>query len=318
MRTRAPLLGLLGLTLLLGATGCNSSQQANRLYFLDSQAGEEHPATHLGMPLHSGQLILAEGPGAYSFLFSLGTESYVNFTHAGILVFEDGEPFVYEMTGEYKPGFDERPTDGIEGSCRRLPFVEYCMAYLYVEVFDPPEGVDSAKVTAWVRQRYEEGQEFDPYFDYSEHEKLFCTEFIQLAMVAGGGEPLPLQPVRTHPAVQRLLEWFQVARDASLPAGAFADEGRYRAALGMLPSRTAAYCYFAAKAEIHRRFRDDQRLGNLFMMDGFSDVDLRPTVKEFLGKAVRLFPVTQKLYPRDEIRARVSALADEMFGVQQG
>jgi hypothetical protein len=304
--------------LLAFASGC-ASDRANRLYFLDTRADEEHPATFAGLPLKDGQIVLCEGPGAYSFLFSLGTEGYSNFTHAGVIVFEEGVPHVYEMTGEYKAGgFDDSPTDGIVGECRRLPFLDYAMAYLYIEVYDPPEGVDPKKVTDWVRARYEEKTPFDPYFSYAEHEALFCTEFVQLALEAGGDKPTKPERVRQHPDLQRMLVWASVANEWSLPAGSFFqrfDPKNYRGALGMLPSRTAAYCYFAAKAELHRRFTLDQRLGNMFRMDGFADIELRPAVSAFLSKAVRLFPVSAKFYPREEITERVQALAAEMFGV---
>lgn len=314
---RAPGLRATLLALVVLAGGC-ASNEANRLYFLESRPDKELGATFAGLPLRDGQVVVSEGPGAYSFLFSLGTEGYSNFTHAGVIAVDGGVPYVYEMTGEYKAGWDERPTDGIEGECRRLPFLDYASAYLYLEVFDPPPGVDGKKVADWARARLADKTPFDPYFDYSEHQKLFCTEFVQLALEAGSAPPKELVQVRRHPELQRMLEWFQVARDKSLPAGLFVDPPRLRAALGMLPTRTAAYCYFAAKAEIHRRFQDDQRLGNVFQMDGFADVDLRPSVRGFLSKAVRLFPISDKRYPPEEIEARVRKLADELFGVAAG
>lgn len=307
----ARLLGLLlGLTAL---SGC-AETSFKRLHVLDSRAGPERPDTYLGMPLRTGQVVLSEAPGAYSFLFSLAPERHYDFTHAAILVMEGGEPFVYEMTGEYKLGLDERPTDGIEGTCRRTPFMDYCGAYLYVEVFEPPPGVDGERVGAWVKRLVEREPPFDPYFDWTDHERLFCSEFVQLALEAGGGAPVELIPVRQQPSLQRLLAWLGVARDRCLPAGLYADPGRSVAALGLLPTKTSAMCYFAAKEELHRRFRDDQRLGNLFQMEGMADIQLRPQAFAFLQRAVNLFDRPGSRPERAEITVAVRGLAAEMFG----
>lgn len=305
------------LALLLAAllAGCSDVEPA-RLHFLDTRADERRPATFVGMPLRTGQVVLSEAVGAYSLLFSLGPARSYDFTHAGILVMEDGEPFVYEMTGEYKLGFGDRPTDGIEGTCRRVPLLEYSRGYLFVEIFDPPAGVDPAKVGAWAQAQLRDGTPFDAYFDWAEHEALFCTEFVQLALEAGGAPPLKeLVPVRQQPSLQRLLKWAGVANERCLPAGLYADPERTAAALGLFPTRTAAECYFAAKAELHRRFTDDQKLGNLFEMTGLADVTIRGSVYLFLQDASRLLHGTQP--GPDEIRAAVQAMADERFGVVQ-
>jgi hypothetical protein len=239
IRTRSARFGRALLTLLaLALTGCAEPSYA-RLHFLDSREGPERPATHLGLPLRTGQVVLAEAPGAYSLIFSLAPERHFDFTHAAILVMEEGLPYIYEMTGEYKPSLGDRPTDGIEGSCKRMLLTDYALAYLYVEIFDPPPGVDGEKVGAWVQERYREGADFDAFFDYGEHEALFCSEFVQLALEAGGAPPIDLVAVRPQPSLQRLLGWLGVARERCLPAGLFADPERSAAALGLSPTLTA-------------------------------------------------------------------------------
>ncbi len=305
---------VVGLILSVAAlSGCTSVKE--RTYFLGSVEDEAHPATYLGMPLQSGQVVLSEAPGAYSFLFSIGTERYSNFTHGGLLVMEDGKPFVYEMTGEYKVGFHDAPTDGIEGFCRRLPFMDYVRGNLYVEVFDPPEGVDSKKVTDWVLKQYRDQPEFDAYFNWNEHGALFCNEFVQLALEAGGGPPVQLRQVRQNPSLQRLLVWAKVENEWGLPAGTFADPGRSVTALGQFSSRTAASCYFAAKEEIHRRFGPEQVLGNIFVMTSLSDIVLRQEIVFFLREAVLLFAEERRQPSLETVRGAVVELAERLFGV---
>jgi hypothetical protein len=306
------------LALALLTTGCSSTVYDARLHFIDSREAEGRPVTFLGLPLRTGQVVLSEAAGPYSLCFSLGTELYYDFTHAGILVMDEGEPYVYEMAGEYEGcGLDDTPADGIVGVCRRVPLLEYAQAYLYVEIFDPPEGVDREKVGAWARRQLAEEAPFDAYFDYTEHERLFCTEFVELALEAGGAPPVELVAVRKHPSLSKLLAWMGVQPERALPAGLFADEARSAAALGILPNRTAARCYFAAKAELHRRFTDDQLLGNVFEMRGMADIDLRPAVFRFLQHAIVLYRGHRRAPPREEITAAVRALAAEEFGVAE-
>lgn len=306
------------LTLALLAGGCATTAYDARLHFIDARETEDRPATYLGLPLRTGQVVLSEAAGPYSLGFSLGTERYYDFTHAGILVMEDGLPWVYEMAGEYEGcGLDDTPADGIVGVCRRVPLLDYAQAYLYVEVFDPPEGVDREEVAAWARRQLEQETPFDAYFDYTEHERLFCTEFVQLALEAGGAPPAELVAVRKHPSLSKLLTWMGVTPELALPAGLFADEARSAAALGILPNRTAARCYFAAKAELHRRFTDDQLLGNVFEMRGMADIELRPAVFRFLQHAIVLYRGQRGEPSREEITTAVRSLAAAEFGVAE-
>lgn len=308
------LLRFLTAALILATLGCGATRE--RIYFLGNVTSAERPETFLGMPLESGQLVLSEAPGAYSFMFGLGTETFFDFTHAGVLVMEDGKPYVYDMSGEYTCGviFAERPSDAIKGRCRRTPFMEYARANAYVEVFDPPKGTDRKKIAAWVQRMYEEQPPFDPYWNWKDEEKLFCTQFVQQAIVAGGGKKQPLERIRQHPGLLRLLNWFKLATDYNIPAGLFADPERFVAALGQFPCRRAAYCYFAAKRELHRRFSDEQKLGNLFVLEGVADILLRPEINDFVTKAIRLFPISRQMTPQAEIDAKVRELARKMFG----
>lgn len=302
---------------LLPVSGC-AQTTLTRLHFIETQEGEDRPATYLGLPLKTGQVVLSEAPGPYSLLFSLGPERPFDFTHAAILVLEEGEPFIYEMTGEYNGiGLEDRPTDGIEGMCRRLPLLEYCQAYLFVEIFDPPAGVDGEEVAAYARARLADETPFDVYLDYGDHGKLFCTEFVQMALEAGGAPPIELTPVRQQPSLQRLLDWLGVDSDRCVPAGIFADPARSAAVLGLLPTRTAAACYFEAKAELHRRFTDDQLLGNLFDMSGMADITVRPAVHRFQQHAASLFQRQQRPPTREAITTAVQSLAEQLFGVAE-
>ena len=309
MRRAAALIALLGLA------GCASASGGAHVNILDSRVDKRHPSTYMGLPLATGQIILSEAPGPYSFFFMLVPERFFAFTHAGVIVMEGGEPYVYDVTGRYKPGFDDRPTDAIVGGLRRSAFLDYCRPNLYCEVFDPPAGVDREKVAAFVAEKREKGVVFDAYFRFDEHEKLFCTEFVELALEAGGAKPVGLVPTRKNPSLAVALRYLAVPLETALPAGLFYDASRYLGAIGQFRSRTAATCYFEAKRELHRRFTEDQKLGNLFIFE-HADLALRPGIDEFMHAAVALFDGwTSRAAPSDaEIAAAVRKLADDTFG----
>jgi hypothetical protein len=74
-----------------------------------------------------------------------------------------------------------------------------------------------------------------------------------------------------------------------------------------------AEAYLEAKRELYRRFTDDQNIGNLLELRHY-EVALRPPVAAFLERAPHLYDGVNGLPPEAEMRARVRALADSIFG----
>ena len=303
--------------LALSTTACMvTSSGAGPMHVLDARVDKDHPPTYLGLPLKSGQIFLTEAPGAYSFVFVLIPAKFFPFTHSSIISVENGEAYVYDISGEYQLGFHDRVMDNVDGGMRKTPFVQYAQNNLYGEVFDPPEGVRGDLVVAFAKQQFESGVKFDAFFRYDEHEKLFCTELTQLALEAGGAKPRVLEPVRDNPSLHVGMSWLGVPPDRALPAGVFGDTSRYRGAVGQFASRTAAYAYFEAKRELHRRFKPDQRLGYLFILKSSGDIEARPQVDDFAWRAAKAFDGDADPPPPGDprIAQRVRTIADEMFG----
>ncbi len=302
------------IVLAAAASGCASAPAATaKVNVLDARIDRANRPTYMGLPLKTGQVIVSEAPGAYSFFFSLVPERFFNFTHAGVIVMEGGEPFVYDVSGRYKPGFDDRPTDAIVGGARRQALLDYCRPNLYAEIYEPPPGTDREKIGAWLRERYEKGVVFDPYFRSDEHEKLYCTEFVGLALEAGGAKPVPLVGIRRNPSLDVVLRYLAVPLDEALPAALFIAPERYAGAIGTFPTRTQAYCYFEAKREIYRRFTPDQKVGNIFVnVDG--DLALHGEILGFLEAAVKLFEGSRTAPSLAAISLAVRELADHRWG----
>ena len=294
-----------------------STTSTGELRLLDAKQAPKGTQTYLGVPLRTGQLVPTEAPGSYSFAFELIPAKFYPFTHVATIVIENGEAFVYDISGEYKAtGLHSKLLANVHGGMRRTPFFQYVAPNLYAEIFDPPPGADPEKMAEFLRQKFKEGVEFDAFFRYDEHEKLFCTELTQLAVIHAGGKPIPFVPTRDNVSLKQAMRWLDVPLETALPAGEFADESRYVGALGQFHSRTAAYSYFEAKREISRRFTKDQRLGFLFEMHGTGDITTRPWVDGFMDRATHLFdadPNPPK--PGDpRIAEGVRKLADAMLG----
>jgi hypothetical protein len=283
--------------LAIGAAACTTSLPPVRV--LGTKTDETHKATYNGLPIKSGQLVLTESPDATSFVFVLIPKKFYPFTHSAVISVEDGEPWVYDVTGEVKTlPFKSRLMDNVKGKMYRRRLFEYVAPNLYAEIYDPPEGADPEKIAAFARAKYKEGVEFDSYFDFHDHKKLFCSELVALAIENAGGPKIPIQESNPNPSIVEGMKWLGVPPGEALPAGVFADPARYVGALGQFPTRTHAWSYFEAKREIHRRFTMDQRLGFVAVMDNNGRLD-----------------VPNPPPPGDpRIRAAVRKLALEMMG----
>lgn len=284
---------------------------------LGAKKDETHKPTYNGMAIRSGQLVLTESPDATSYVFFLIPQKFYAFTHVAIISVEDGEPYVYDVTGQVKTlPLSKRVLDNVTGKMYRRPLFEYVAPNLYAEIYDPPEGVDGEKVAAYARQKFKEGVEFDAFFDFHHHEKLFCSELVSLALTNAGGPPIAPEPSNPNPSVIAGMKWLGVPAGEALAAGRFADPAKYVAALGQFPTRTAAWSYFEAKRELFRRFSMDQRLGFLLSINGNGQVDVRPNITSFTIAASHLFDrdpnPPEPGDPRIELEVR--KLADERFG----
>lgn len=275
-------------------------------------------ATYAGVPVRSGQIILSESPLPTSVVFMLIPDKFYGFTHAGIVVVEDGEPWIYEASGALaKWPFHERVLDNVSGRITRRRLFEYVAPNLYAEIVDLPAGVDGENVAAFAREQYRRKAAFDPYFRWDEHERLFCTEFVELALRAGGAPPREPGPTLEQPSLLVAKEWLGVPLREALPAGAYHDPARVVAALGQLRSRGVAFAYFEAKRELYRRFSfASQRMGYLFKLRDDGAVELREDVAGFLEGAVRMFDAVPDppAWGDPRVTRLVRAYAEHYFG----
>jgi hypothetical protein len=300
----------------LGTAACTTIVLP-RVEVLGTRTDESHKPTFNGLSLRSGQIVLTESPDATSYVFVLIPKKFYPFTHAAVISVEDGEPWVYDITGEVKTfPLRKRLMDNVSGKMYRRRLFEYAAPNLYAEIYDPPPGVDGEKLAAFVRQKYKDRVEFDSHFDFRDHTKLFCSELVAMAIEHAGGPSIAPEPSNPNPSIVEGMRWLGVPKGEALPAGRFGEPERYVGALGQFPSRTAAWSYFEAKHELHRRFTMDQRLGFLLSVGDNGQIDVRPEITAFTLRASRLFDRDpDPPLPGDpRIEVAVKKLAAELFG----
>lgn len=312
--SRFGVLAVLGLVL-VGAPACMSTSLPP-VRVLGTRTDETHKATYNGLALRSGQLVVTESPDTTSFMFPLLAKRFYPFTHIAVISIEGGEPWVYDLTGSV----DTFPTKkkllaNVSGKVYRRKLFEYVAPNLYAEIYDLPPGTDGEKVAAYARKTFKDGVEFDPFFDVFDHSTMYCSEMVALAIEAGGGPKYEPEAANPNPSVREGLKWLSVPA-AGLPVGRFVEPSRYVGALGQFPTRTAAWSYFEAKRELHRRFTMDQRLGYILSIDNYGRIDVRPEISSFVAEAAHLFDNDPNPpEPGDpRIEAGVRKLAAARFG----
>jgi hypothetical protein len=265
------------------------------------------------LPFETGQILLSEAPGPHGILFTLAPKRFFRFTHAAVMLVDGrGEPYVYDVSAEFSPSLATTPSGSLDGGVRKTPLTAYVGANLYVEVFDPPAGVDRERMRRKILEIEASGVEFDPNWDFSNGDKLFCTEFMVEVLAAGGAPRPPLVGLTENQSLRRVLEWFGVTAVESLPAAALPRE-KLVTAFARWDTRAAADAYLEAKRELYRRFTPDQNIGDLLELVGL-DVRMRPPVETFLERAPALYASSAAPPGEPEIRAKVQGLADELLG----
>lgn len=281
--------------------GCATTLTPSAFRTFDVESAGEGELDFHGLPLQSGQLVVSDSGDADSLLMSMLGEQYTSYGHAGILSIEGGKAYVYEGYALLWPFLSGPPTDAMHGHIRRVTLEQYIGRQRVTAIFDPEPGVDKAAVAAFARARHEDGTEFDPYFDWRDHTRLYCTEFAALALQAGGrSSPTPVQ-VRDNASLRVALDWLKVRAPAIVTAGSLTEGAERVALISRRMTAREVEAYFAAKRELHRRFTNDQKLGNIWTWS-WRGLQLRPQVEAFLDAS--------SLWPHET----AAELADDWLG----
>jgi len=264
----------------------------------------------LDVPLRSGQIVLADDVDATSVLLSLAGAEFSPFTHSGVMVIEDGKPYVYEAIGKYPFWSNKSPGYGTRGSVSRTPFYEFMRGHSFLEFYDPPATVDRNAMVAFVRKSYRDAVPFDARF-LTDRDRFYCAELVAYALEAGG-QPVTRTRFRDNPSLAVLRGWFDASDDWIITTASLVKNARSAGTITSYPSRSSFYAYFAAKRELYRRFTRDQKLGNLFYLDG-TDLALRPAVRTFIDLAIERFHETDTTFSVARINDTIRKIAEVYF-----
>ncbi len=216
-----------------------------------------------GVPLRSGQVIVREAVSSMGLLMNLMTADHAPFGHAGIVIVEPEGVFVYDAFGILDPRFWLPPTRRLRGRIRRLPLATFIERGAVSAIYEHAH-LDMDKVASYAVDAHSARLAFDGMFDYRTPDQVYCNEFVAAALHSGG--EINIAPTRrtSNPSLNRVMEWLEL----DSPGFILSDDlvaGATRVST-IAPRLSAAQieAHFAYERELHRRFKTDQKLGNLF------------------------------------------------------
>jgi hypothetical protein len=264
------------------------------------------------LPLESGQIVATSSDNTLDTFVSLLPNVYNPYVHAAVLSVENGKPYIYEEFGFlWLNPFAKSPTDTVSGRVKRVPLYEFLHRYAHIEIWDPVD-LDKTAITDFARYHYQQKTPFDPYFDHYETDRLYCTEFVALALEAGGSKPIPVIPNRDNRSARIVLDWLRVP-EGLIQANSLVTSGKKVATLSATRTLTEIQVMDEVRHEFYRRFTCDQQVGNLFAVSG-PTVRLRAPADLFIEEALALFDRDEPPPDKAFIRTRVSRLAETHFG----
>lgn len=276
---------------------------------------EESYKEFVPFDLRNGQIVLTESGDANSLFMALVPQVFYPFSHVGIIAVENGETFVYEARGDFKIGTGTPAKDWFKDNSgiRRLRIDEYIKREGYAAVYDPPSDTDIKSLMDFVHTQYKNETRFDPHFDLSSQERLYCAEFVYAAFLRGGWSRVTPILNKDNPSLMNVLDWWGVNDSRSIPVGSLVQNLELVGELGTKEERLRAMTFNAFKKEVHKRFTKDQKMGNIFKFS--KGLGYQPPISTFLNQSQELIGgASGSQKSAAEIENHVMALAVLLFG----
>jgi len=126
--------------------------------------------------LQSGDLVVRSGKGTTSYMLMQMNQKDKTYSHCGIVVIENGYPFVYHSIGG-----EDNPDARVRRDSANYFFSPLNNFGFGIYRYDlEPENI--TKLENVVRQYYREKRKFDMDFDLKTDDKLYCAEFVYKAV----------------------------------------------------------------------------------------------------------------------------------------
>ena len=268
-----------------------------------------------GIPVRTGQIVVSEQGSPNSLFLSLLVAENHRYVHTGILVIDEGRPMVYEANGHMQASFGSRPlTRSVVGGMRRLELGAFLTRNRFIAIYDPPPVADWQRIGQFARDSLAAGLPFDAYFDRSDPANVYCSEFTALALAAGGVAPARTSPMTPNASVAVILDWLEITTPDIIPPEALIENANRVGRFSRDDTPAQMEAYFAVKAELHRRFTPDQKLGNVLRFSSLRGFRFQPAVESFMT-AVNVAAADWDTLSATAIDQRVRALAAEQLGL---
>jgi len=267
-----------------------------------------------GIPVRDGQLVVSEQGSPLSLLMSLLIADASPWIHIGIIAIDDGVPYLYETNGQIHPTWSSPPTAAVGGGMRRMTLEWFVANQTFIAIYAPPVGADPEKIVEFARQSYAQHIPFDAYFDLSDASRMYCTEFVALALTAADAPPVQASALNPNPSIRVIADWLQLRAETLMPAGALVEHSERVALVSKGHSRAQFSAYFSLKQELHRRFTLDQKVGNVLSFSSFTGLGFQPSVREVIHAVDRAAQDWGSL-PEAEIDTRVVQIANQTLGL---
>jgi hypothetical protein len=228
----------------------------------------------------TGQIILIERPGPVSLFLSLMADRFAPYIHAGLIVFDDGKPYVYEAFGIIKPRLSGNPAEGMGGGVRRVTLRSFLKRGGIIAVVDPPPEVDRTTLADYARQQRRLHTPFDGQFDSSDPSRFYCVEFVAHALEAAGTQAPAGAGMSSNRSMRAARQWLGTSESGLLLAGELMAPERRVLLVSRRYSQEQIHAYFELKRELHARFTPEQKLGALLRWQG-QTLRYRAPVQEY-------------------------------------
>jgi len=154
----------------------NSERRVSGKFIDPADLQNKHAVDSAVSMLRSGYIVLRSGRGADSKLLMQMNRKDQTYSHCGIVMIENGYPFVYHSIGG-----EDNPDERLRRDSAKFFFSPLHNSGLAIVRYDYNEDKVN-ELRAIVRQYYRQRPKFDMKFDLKTDDKLYCAEFVYKAV----------------------------------------------------------------------------------------------------------------------------------------
>jgi len=138
--------------------------------------------------LRTGDLVVRTGADMTSYMFTQFNEHNKTYSHCGIVIVEQGYPFIYHSIGG-----EDNPDQMVKRDSAVFWFSPvYNLGFGIVRYGISPQQTEA--IVKRTRQFFNEKRKFDMSFDLLTDDRLYCAEFVYKAVNEGLGDSTFITP----------------------------------------------------------------------------------------------------------------------------